>query len=177
MLAALLLAVVQPEPDPRPRPAELMQASRCMAEAERSPYALAPQLQPVETVPPCLAAIFAELASAARTIAGPEAETVLLSVKVARGFSQAVLLHGSAGDPLVHYAIDMGPVPAILGREWDHYRSPDGDLGWSGFLLVLRADRAEVRAIEGAGLAGFYDEAVRLEAEFFPGKSVASNGE
>ena len=173
MIAALLLATVQPGADPRPRPAELMQASRCAVEAATDGDIPGARLQPVEAAPPCLAAIFAELAGAARLVAGPEAETILLSVKVARAFGQAVLAHGSPGDPLVHYATDLHPILAIVGREWDHYRSPDGDLGWSGFLLVLNGGRTQVRTIDGPSLAGFHDEAVRLDSEFFPGKAVA----
>jgi hypothetical protein len=154
------------------RPAELLQARSC-----RDNLAVQPMPNPAndlldaETAPPCLKGIFKVLSAEALRLAGRDDATAVLFVGVGRAFNSATLLFSSDADAVIHYAQDLGPISETLSAEWSEYLSPDGELGWSGFVLVADHRRTRVRFLTSASSPfAAYESAVQLEAEFFPGK-------
>jgi hypothetical protein len=175
----LALALSQPaDADPPARPAELLQARACREAAESLASGDGEVLLSVETVPSCLEGIFKALGSESRRLAGRADATAVLRVGIGRAFNSTTLLFSSGADPAIHYVDDLQSITDILSHEWSEYQSPDGELGWSGFVLVADPDGTRVRFLTSAvSPLEAYENAIELEAEFFPGKQPPQTDE
>lgn len=173
-LLALSLAQ-DPAQSPRSRPIELLQAKSCQAgsgiPATRVTELPTDRLVSLDELPPCLAEVMKRLqASIGQLVENPEAKAVL-QVSVGRAWSQAGLMFSSPADPKIHYVDDIGPVSEMVASEWANYVSADGELGWSGLVLVVDKEVTRARlSTSPESPLGAYESLLQLEVEFFPNK-------
>lgn len=134
---------------PDGRPAELLQAKGCVGEPPQpgGNELRAGGLVSVDTLPACLQASLTAVAQRAVEIAGDARAKVVLRARVGRAFAEASLFHALPKSDVVHQPADIALVMDMLSREWVDYVSPDGELGWSGFLLVVEKGRTRVRML------------------------------
>ena len=157
---------------PAARPAELLQARDCGG-GRQAAIRLGSgrsELIPVDELPRCLAGTFRLLSRRAVAIAGDPNAKVVVRARVGRGFSEVSLQHSVAGTRFVRQPRNVEPILDVLGDQWGDYRSPDGELGWSGFLLVIDGGQARLRFLSDEADAGdVWLSSNRIQEEFFPG--------
>jgi hypothetical protein len=171
------LALFQHGDEPVSRPAELLQARSCQADVPGEPVEQWTEegnlLLSLDIVPACLVPIFSSLGAEASSLAGSEEATAVLHVAVGRAFNTAILLYSAPADRHVHYVDALDPIFDILASEWSDYLSADGDLGWSGFVLVVNGGDIRVRPLaSNTSPFAAYEIGTQLEAEFFPAKQL-----
>ena len=158
--------------DPPGRPAELLQSKRCRksAPAAASLKAWPLSLVAVDSVPECLAPAFRDLADRALAIAGDPKAKVVVRARVGRDWSEASMHYALPGSAWIRQPADIAPIIEFLSSEWEDYTSRDGELGWSGFLLVVADGRIQVRFLTNEPhLRDIAFNAKAIDEEFFPG--------
>ena len=124
-------------------------------------------------LPDCLQPAFAALAAAVAADASEPTQKAVLRARIARQYYEASAYYQPNGTQIVRIPAEIDRAMDVLQREWPDYASPDGDLGWSGFLLVLDGDEPRVRVMEDEPRPGdFWHHSEAIVSEFFPGATV-----
>ena len=157
------------------RPEGLLQASRCVGGAPGEALAPPPSgaLLRLSDLPACLQPAFAALAAAVAADASEPPQKAVLRARIARQYYEASAYYQPTGRQIVLMPPEIDRAMDVLQNEWPAYASPDGDLGWSGFLLVLEGDEPRVRIMEDDPRPGdFWHHSEAILSEFFPGATV-----
>jgi len=153
-------------------PEDLLQASRC---ADRSPSeaGLAVRsgiLLRLDELPDCLRPAFVSLADAVAASVGERPRKAVVRARIARQYYEASAYYQPGGLEVVYMPSEIAPIMDVLQREWPDYVSAEGDLGWSGFLLVLDGEEVRVRVMEDELRPGdIWLHSEEIIGEFFPG--------
>ena len=127
----------------------------------------------LDDLPACLRPTFAALAAAVAAGASEPPDKAVLRVRIARAFYEASAYYRPQGKQIVFLPAEIGPVLDVVQQDWPDYASPDGELGWSGFVLVAEGDDVRVRVMEEEPQPGdVWRHSGEILGEFFPGLPV-----
>jgi hypothetical protein len=152
-------------------PGALLQARRCTARpAEETLSLSAGTLVTADDLPVCLRPAFAALAAGLAEVAGEPIERAVARVRIGHYYYEGSAYYQPRGRKVVYLPAQIDPIMDALQQEWPEYESASGDLGWSGFLLVIDGNDLRVRLIGDEPRPGdIWLHSERIIDEFFPG--------